>query len=69
MRFIGIEVIAKPSASSMAEAMTADTGMHPASPAPLMPNGFSGDGVSRWSVSMVRHLGRVGHEEVHEATR
>ena len=49
---IGIEVIANPSASEIAEAMTAVTGMHPASPAPLMPNGFSGDGVSRWSISM-----------------
>ena len=45
--------IRKPSASSIAEAMTADTGMHPASPAPLMPNGLRGDGVSRWSVSIV----------------
>ena len=50
---IGIRVIGKPSASSMADAMTADTGMQPASPAPLMPKGFSGDGVSRWSASMV----------------
>ncbi len=49
---IGIEVMAKPSASEMAEAMTALTGMQPASPAPLIPNGFSGDGVCRWSVSM-----------------
>ena len=41
--------------------------MTPASPAPLMPNGFSGDGVSRWSISMrARHLGRVRHQEVHE---
>jgi len=49
---IGIERIGKPSASSMAEAMTADTGMVPASPAPLRPSGLSGLGVSRWSVSM-----------------
>ena len=45
---------------------TASRGMTPASPAPLMPSGFSGDGVSRWSISMCGHLGRVGHQEVHE---
>src|SRR5690606_18428606 len=48
---IGIAVTGKPSASSIAPAMTALTGMHPASPAPLMPSGFSGLGVSRWSAS------------------
>jgi hypothetical protein len=42
----GIASIRKPSASSTAEAITADTGITPASPAPLMPNGFSGEGVS-----------------------
>ena len=42
-----------PSASSMAEAMAAEPGMTPASPAPLTPSGLSGDGVSRWSISMV----------------
>ena len=42
-----MEVMGKPSASSMAEAMTAVTGMHPASPAPLIPKGFRGEGVSR----------------------
>src|SRR5579862_7455309 len=47
---IGIDVIGKPSASSMAEANTAALGMTPASPAPLIPSGFSGDGVSRWSI-------------------
>ena len=26
--------------------------MTPASPAPLMPSGLSGDGVSRWSISI-----------------
>ena len=56
----------KPSASSMAEAITAETGITPASPAPLMPSGFSGDGVSRWSVSIARHLRGVRHQEVHE---
>ena len=33
-------------ASSMASAMTAETGMTPASPVPLTPSGLSGDGVS-----------------------
>ena len=63
---IGIDVIGKPSASSMAEAMTADTGMQPASPAPLMPSGFSGRRRLEVVGLDVRHLGRVGHEEVHE---
>ena len=45
-------VIGKPSASSIAAAIAADAGMTPASPAPLMPRGFSGDGVSRWSISI-----------------
>ena len=49
---IGIAVIAKPSASEIAEANTAADGITPASPAPLMPSGFSGEGVSRWSMSM-----------------
>jgi hypothetical protein len=35
----------------MAAASTAAPGMVPASPAPLMPSGLSGDGVSRWSIS------------------
>src|SRR5262249_36491969 len=48
---IGIRSIRNPSASSMAEASTAAPGITPASPAPLMPSGFSGDGVSRWSIS------------------
>ena len=39
-------LIRNPIASSTADAITAETGMTPASPAPLMPNGFSGDGVS-----------------------
>ena len=43
---IGIASIRNPIASSTADAITADTGMTPASPAPLMPSGFSGDGVS-----------------------
>ena len=60
-------VIGKPSASSMAAANTAADGITPASPAPLMPSGLSGDGVSRWSMSIdVGHLGDVGHQEVHE---
>ena len=64
---IGIARIGNPSASSIAEAKTAADGMTPASPAPLSPSGFSGDGVSRWSMSIdVRHLGDVGHQEVHE---
>ena len=46
-----MERMGKPSASSRAEAITADTGMVPASPAPLIPSGLSGLGVSRWSVS------------------
>ena len=41
---IGIAVIGKPSASEMAAANTAADGITPASPAPLMPSGFSGDG-------------------------
>ena len=49
---IGIEVMGKPSASSIAEAKTAAEGMTPASPAPLSPSGLSGDGVSRWSISI-----------------
>ena len=40
------------SASSIAAANTAADGMTPASPAPLMPSGLSGDGVSRWSMSI-----------------
>ena len=64
---IGIAVIGKPSASSMAAANTAADGITPASPAPLMPSGLSGDGVSRWSMSIVvGDLGDVGHQEVHE---
>ena len=50
---IGIRSIRKPSASSMAEAITAWPGITPASPTPLTPNGFSGDGDVRWSVSTV----------------
>ena len=42
---IGIAVIAKPSASEIADANTAADGITPASPAPLMPSGLSGDGV------------------------
>src|SRR5690606_23814514 len=49
---IGIALMGKPSASSMAAANTAADGITPASPAPLMPSGLSGDGVSRWSISM-----------------
>ena len=45
-------VIGKPSASEIAAANTAADGITPASPAPLMPSGFSGDGVSRWSISI-----------------
>src|SRR5438067_813354 len=41
-----------PRASSTAEAVTAATGITPASPAPLMPRGFSGERDSRWSISM-----------------
>ena len=50
---IGIDVIGMPSASSIAAANTAAPGITPASPAPLMPSGFSGEGVSRWSISML----------------
>ena len=51
---IGIAVIRTiPSASSIADANRADEGITPASPAPLIPSGFSGDGVSRWSISIV----------------
>ena len=42
--------------------------MTPASPAPLTPSGFSGDGVTRWSISDLGHLGGVRHQEVHEAS-
>ena len=49
---IGMAVMGKPSASSIAAANTAADGITPASPAPLMPSGLSGDGVSRWSMSM-----------------
>ncbi len=60
-------VIGKPSASEIAAANTAADGITPASPAPLMPSGLSGDGVSRWSISIdVGHLGDVRHQEVHE---
>ena len=42
-----------PSASSTAASEEWDhTGMAPASPAPLTPRGFSGDGVSTWAFSM-----------------
>ena len=45
-------MIGMPSASSIAAAITAETGMTPASPAPLMPSGLSGRGVSRCAVSI-----------------
>ena len=62
-----MEVSTKPSASEIAAAKTAADGITPASPAPLMPSWFSGDGVSRWSiVDPVGDLGDVGHQEVHE---
>src|SRR5205823_1167271 len=48
----GISVIGTPIASSIADPSTAPTGITPASPAPLIPSGFSGDGVSMWSISM-----------------
>ena len=54
------------SASSMPDAITAPTAMQPASPTPLTPSGLSGDGVSRWSDLDVRHLGRVGDQEIDE---
>ena len=47
---IGIDEIRRPTASSIADAIAAVPGMTPASPAPLMPSGFSGDGVSRCAV-------------------
>ena len=50
---IGIRVMGTPSASSTAEANSAMPGITPASPAPLMPSGFSGEGVCRWSISTV----------------
>ena len=49
---IGIAAIRRPTASSIADAIAAVPGMTPASPAPLIPSGFSGDGVSWWSMSM-----------------
>ena len=48
----GISVIGMPVASSIADAITAPTGITPASPAPFTPSGLSGDGVSMWSISM-----------------
>jgi len=45
-------VIGIPSASSIAAANTAAPGITPASPAPLMPSGLSGDGVTMWSISI-----------------
>ena len=48
---IGMEAIRRPTASSIADAMAAVPGMTPASPAPLMPSGFSGDGVDWWSIT------------------
>ena len=48
---IGMASIRNPTASSTADANTAETGMTPASPAPLMPNGFSGEGVTWWPSS------------------
>src|SRR5699024_5566665 len=49
---IGMAVMGKPSASSMADASAAETGITPASPAPLSPNGFIVEGVSWWSISI-----------------
>src|SRR6266446_2125449 len=40
------------SASSTASATSAATGITPASPTPLTPSGFNGDGVSRWATSI-----------------
>ena len=48
---IGIDEIRRPTASSIADAIAAVPGMTPASPAPLMPSGFSGDGVYWWSMA------------------
>src|SRR5437879_5185015 len=48
----GISLIGTPRASSMAAAITAPTGITPASPAPFTPSGLSGDGVSKWSISI-----------------
>jgi hypothetical protein len=48
---IGIASTLTLTASSTAEATTAGTGNVPDSPTPFRPSGFSGDGVSRWSIS------------------
>jgi len=40
------------SASSIASATSAGTGIAPASPTPLIPSAFSGDGVSMWPISI-----------------
>src|SRR5690625_2275923 len=57
---IGMLVIGIPSASSIAAAIAADVGITPASPAPLIPRGFSGECVSRWPTSI-----RVGSSETY----
>ena len=57
----------EPSASSIAEANTAADGMTPASPAPLMPERVQrARRLEVVDLDAVRHLGDVGHEEVHE---
>ena len=48
---MGIDAIRRPTASSIADAIAADPGITPASPAPLRPSGFSGDGVCWWSMT------------------
>src|SRR5262249_31285646 len=49
-----------PSASSTASATSAGTGIAPASPTPLTPSGFRGDGVSRWTTVMSGISAAVG---------
>ena len=53
MDVVGIASTRTPIASSTADATTAGTGSVPDSPTPLRPSGFSGDGVSRWSISPI----------------
>src|SRR5580704_1771005 len=49
-----------PSAFSIACANNGPTGMAPASPAPLMPSGLSGDVVTVWAISMCGTSSAVG---------
>src|SRR3990170_4122388 len=62
----GISQISSPStprASSTAWAKSGATGMAPASPAPLMPSGLSGEGVSTWPTSIGGTSSEVGSKK------